>query len=113
MTRFTNLHETGLRRCKNLHKVKSTCDGDDIVHNMLTSFSTDSSISSSAPKSMLERITCYQDKASSLIVNTINRVSENLLISICNDMHLFIDMLHQANWSEFIKAMETEMDAHQ
>ena len=111
--RFTNFHETGLRRSESLQKGNSAYDGDGIVHNMFTIFSIELSISSSEPKSMLQIILCTQKKARSLIENMINQVSEYLLRSIDNVMNHFKDILSQAERSEFIKAIETKIYAHQ
>ena len=65
------------------------------------------------PVSLFETIVCSQEKARSLIGNTINQVSEYLLSSIDNNKYHFKDVLHQTDRAEFIKAMETEIDVHQ
>ena len=111
--RFINLHESGLRRPKSLQQGKLTYDGDDIVYNLFTNFSTKSPMPLSAPVSLLERTLCAQEKSSSLIDNTINQVSEHLPSSIYNDTYHFKDMLRQNDRAEFIKTMETEIDVHQ
>ena len=60
-------------------------------------------MSSSAPKPTLERIMHDQEKASSLIDNMSNQVSEYLLSSIDNDVHPLKEMMRKTDRSEFIK----------
>ena len=82
------------------------------MHIMFTNFSAKSPMPLAAPVSLFERILHAQEKASSLIENTINQVSEYLLNSIGNDTNNFKDILCQTDRSEFIKAIETEIDVH-
>ena len=84
MPRFNNLHEFRLRSSKRLQQVKLTYDSDEIVHSLFTNFSAKSPTPLAAPVSLFERMTCVQEKAISLIDNTINKVSDNLLRSIYN-----------------------------
>ena len=65
-----------------------------------------------APVSLLEKRLCAQEKANSLINNTINQVRECMLSSIDNDTPNFEYLLHQTDRSEFTKVVENEFDAH-
>ena len=113
MPNFTNLNHDRLRQSARLAQQKLTCKNGDLVHNYFINFAQDHSYDSENARTMLERCFYAQELLETLVDNIINQISKFILSAIDNEAYHFKGMLRQPDRSEFIKAIEKEIDTHQ
>ena len=113
MLSIIDLQQTGLHRSSRLAKRESVHENGDLVYNLFINYSSATSKSEWKPRLIAKRILYAKEMTSTLIDNTINHVSEFILVVIDNEIYAFKTMLQQLDRSQFITAMEQEVSVHQ
>ena len=113
MPNFTNLNHNRLQRSARLAQRKLACENSKLVHNYFTNVVQDCNYNSKTLRTMLERCFYAQELLETLVDNIINQISKFILSAIDNEAYHFKGMLRQPDRSEFIKAIEKEIDTHQ
>jgi len=112
MLQFTNSSKSSLRWSTYLAKNKLKYDNGDLIYTSYSNFSYDHLVSTSIPKSFIERIFYTQEQVCILIDKLLNYFSKYMLATIDNKAYHFKDILKQLDKAGFIKAIEKKINVH-